>query len=477
LFSLSFYSILHYTTFQQNKPIFNKYPAFAYQYVHSGINDERLADFSPLYLWLHVFAQKCLSNPKEVILWFQLILMAGAAVLLFLLLRFYFSNWIAFAGTLAFIINPSIIVYSGIFEPEVLLIFFLLAFFVSLIQKSRFWTCISGVAFSLILLLRLNLLPVVFIVPLFFYLNGARNKILFQRIILFTVPVIFTLMLLTARNYSITGTFSPAIMNPGCVFFEGNNPNANGWHVVYPPMVQSVAIEIPHEVDRGHIAYRLISRRISGKPLSVAEVNSYWAGKAFNFITDHPVYWGKLVLRKLYAVFNSIRLHDIDQVNANDHTLQKSNIPAIPFGLISAMAIIGLFLSLRFWRERMVLYAVFICQICVMLITYASDRQRISIVALFIFFAASLLYELTGKNLSVKQKITAIIAVLILFTFFSLKDDRIKEDLYLRDHVEQAHKLMIGAQRDRKEGRLPQASQKKYLLSILWAWHFLIMAV
>ena len=149
----------------------------------------------------------------------------------------------------------------------------------------------------------MNLFPVALIVPFYFYLKGERKKILLQRIILFTVPVFLALILLTARNYSVTGTFSPVTMNPGSVFYDGNNPNADGWHVVYPPMVELIAVEIPHEVDRGHIVYRLIPRRISGKNISIPEVNSYWANKAFNFIFDNPVYWGKQILRKIYSVF------------------------------------------------------------------------------------------------------------------------------------------------------------------------------
>ena len=467
IFSLSFQSILYYTVFIQNKPflINIRLLLFSMYILPSTTSGWPISALS--ICSVHIIAQKYLSHPNEAILWFQFILTAGSAVLLYLLLRLSFSTWIAIAGAMAFAINRSIVVYSSVFEPEVLLIFFLLGFLVSLMQKSRFWTSVSGVFFCLILLLRLNLFPVALIVPLYFYLNGERNKILVQRIILFIVPVFLALIVLAARNYSITGTFSPVTMDPGCVFYEGNNPNANGWHVVYPPMVEFIAIEIPHEVDRGHIVYRLIPRRISGRNISIPEVNSYWANKAFNFIADHPIYWNKLVLRKLYSTFNTIRFHDIDQVSANDHSLQKNKIPTVPFGLISAMAIIGLLLSLRFWRERLVFYAMFICQICVMIITYASDRQRISIIALFIFFAAAMLYELTGKNLSVRQKMMALAAVLVLFVFFSMKSDRIEEDLYQRDRVQQAHKMMVEAQKDRNDGMLPQASEENAFVKVL----------
>ena len=116
--TLSFHSILYYAVFIKNKPVFNKYPAFAFQYIHSAINDERLADFSPLYLSVHIIAQKYLGHPNEAILWLQFILVAGSAVLIFLLFRSFFSSWIALAGAMAFAINRSIAVYSSVFEPR-----------------------------------------------------------------------------------------------------------------------------------------------------------------------------------------------------------------------------------------------------------------------------------------------------------------------------------------------------------------------
>jgi tetratricopeptide (TPR) repeat protein len=466
LFSLALHSTVYYTLFSKNKP-FPKYPDFACQYVHSACNPERLADFSPLYLSVHIIAQKYLPRPNEAIVWLQFVLMAGSGVLLFLFLRSFFSSGVAIAGAMAFITNRSIVVYSGVFEPEVLLIFFLLGFLVVVVRKSRPMAFVAGASFALILLLRLNLLPVALIVPLYFYLNGERNRILLQRTILFIVPVFLAITLLAIRNHSFTGTFSPVTMNPGYPFYCGNNPTANGQIGVYPPMVQFVAKEIPKEVDRGHIAYLLFPRRISGKQLSIPEANSYWAHKALNFIVDHPIYWFKGIIRKCYTTFHAVRWHDVDQVGAIDHRLQKTMIPTVPFGLISAMAIIGMLLSLRAWRERLVFYAVILCQIGVMAMTFASDRQRISVLALFVFFAAALLTALLDRNTAGRRKIMLTVAALGLFLFLSMKNDLIKDGLYQRSQIERAQMLLFKAQKDRSEGNLPQASEENAMVMAL----------
>jgi tetratricopeptide (TPR) repeat protein len=466
LFSLALHSTIYYTVFSKNDQ-FPKYPGFALQCAHSAINPERLADFSPLYLMVHVIAQKYVSHPKEAVLWLQFVLVAGSAVLLFLLLRSFFTTWIALAGAMIFVTNRSILVYSSVFEPEVLIIFFLLGFLVLVVRKSRLMAFVAGVSFALILLLRLNLLPVALIVPLYFYLNGERNRILLQRTILFIVPVFLAITLLAIRNHSFTGTFSPVTMNPGYPFYCGNNPTANGQIGVYPPMVQFVAKEIPKEVDRGHVAYLLFPRRISGKQLSIPEANSYWTHKALNFIVDHPLYWFKAIIRKCYSTFHAVRWHDIDRVNAIDHRLQKTMIPTVPFGLISAMAIIGMLLSLRAWRERLVFYAVILCQIGVMAMTFASDRQRISVLVLFVFFAAASLTALLDRNITGRRKVMLMVAALGLFPFLSMKNDLIKDGLYQRSQIERAQMLLSKAQKNRSEGKLPQASEENAMVMAL----------
>ena len=57
-------------------PNFQKYSLAARQWLERELDRERLADFSPLYLYLHVAARKMLHRPEKAILWLQILLTA-----------------------------------------------------------------------------------------------------------------------------------------------------------------------------------------------------------------------------------------------------------------------------------------------------------------------------------------------------------------------------------------------------------------
>jgi tetratricopeptide (TPR) repeat protein len=457
--SLIFHSTIYFTIFSKNAE-FSKYHTIATQYLHDEVCNERLLDFSPLYLYVHAASQKFFKNPDTIILWTQFILIAATCALFFILLRFFYGLSISLAGTAALLLSRSIILYAGVYEPEAFLVFFLIGFLTCTVRTSYLMTLFSGVFLGLCLLVRLNFFPLVAVAPLYFWFVRGKEIKVFRRITIFIIPVIIAVMVLMIRNQTITGSFNPMVMNPGYVFFEGNNPNANGQNAVYPPMVDNSIDEFLNEPDPAHAIYRFIPRRLAGKQLSIAAVNSYWAQKARNFISDHPIYWFRQVCNKLIFVFHNARWHDIAPVISNDLNLQKSRIPAVPFGLISAMALIGIILSFKAWKRQFIFYAVIICQIGVMALTYSSDRQRVSIIALFIFFALATLAAILSKSYSLRNKAIIVLGIIVLFSFFWIKNDLITDCLYQRSQFDSAQISMYEASHARETGNLKTASDK-----------------
>lgn len=462
LISLIFYSTVYYILFSKG-PVFFKYQFFAGKYLNDAMSQDRLLDFSPLYFYIHVIAQKCFANPNGVILWMQFILASAACVLFFVLLRGFFSVVISLIGTALFLLNRSIILYSSVYEPEVFLIFFLVGFSVCVIRKSNLMAFVSGMLLGLCLLLRLNLFPLVAITPLFFRIAREKEEKVLHRFVLFIVPALFAVLCILGRNHHINGSCSPVVMNPGYLFYEGNNPCANGQTSIYPPMIDNVIDEFPNEPDQAHSIYRFFPRRLTGKQLTSSDVNAYWMEKARNFITDHPVIWLRLLSNKLLYVFHNTRWHDILPIISNDSALQKSFIPTAPFGLISAMALVGIVLSFKAWRRNSIFYAVIVCQIGVMALMYASDRQRVSIISLFIFFSMFFLQALLNKGNSLRNKIIMSLVVLALFPFLYIKNDLSNDMVYLRTQFDVAQNTMYEASLEREKGDFPGASEKNAL--------------
>jgi tetratricopeptide (TPR) repeat protein len=204
------------------------------------------------------------------------------------------------------------------------------------------------------------------------------------------------------------------------------------------------------------VIYRIFARRIEDASLSITNINSYWSQKAKNFICDHPVHFLKLLFIKVNFFFHNFRRHDLSNVYWNDQKLQKT-LPTIPYALISAMALIGMVLSGKIWKKRLLIYAVFFSQFGIILLTYASDRQRVAIVAIMIFFASEALNASVQKR---KYLLLTWLVTLILFPLLYNQNDLMKDDIYTWNRYTLSNKFMSEARQERKNENLPLASEK-----------------
>ena len=286
--TLIFHSLIIFNTIRDDKP-FVKYPVLAEKFIQGDLHKERLMDVSPLYFYLHVLARKMSVNPILLIQWLQLFLTAFSAVFFFLILKKYFTYPITLFGICLFILSNSVINHTNIMEPEILLLFFILGFIHFGSKGEEKNKLICGIFFALSLLTRPILFPFIVLVPLFFVLNRSQHRNLKTSIILFLIPTVLALSFLWIRNTIITGSFTPYVMNPGYILFEGNNPNSIGQSAIYPTLVDELANKGTPEPDKHHVVYRMIARRTSDKDLSIQEVNNFWSRKVKNFIMDQKL--------------------------------------------------------------------------------------------------------------------------------------------------------------------------------------------
>lgn len=454
LLSFLFYSIITFKLFPTNVAF--KYQILAQHYLNNELEQERLLDLSPLYFYVHIIARKISTNPNALILWIQIVLSACSSVFLFHLIHSFFSHLIAFLGVFVFITNRSVILYTGAFEPEPFMIFFILGFLVFSTSPRRNNSFLSGIFLSLSLLTRSNFFPLIVLVPIFLRLNYKPHKKFVRSMILFELPVLIVLSFLLIRNTSITGSFTPFSMNPGYVFFEGNNPNSTGESAIYPPLVNDVKQDFEQQPDVQHIIYRVFARRIKGEDLSIPGINAYWTNKAKNFIVDYPEHFLKLLLTKVNFFFHNFRRHDLSNIYWNDYILQK-RLPTIPYAFISAMALLGMIFSMKTWKKRLLIYTVFLAQFGIMLLTYVSDRQRVVIVAVMIFFAAETLHRAIQSK---TYRFMILGSILVLFPFFYMHNDLMKEDTYTWNRYSLANQILQEARQGREDGNWQLASAK-----------------
>jgi tetratricopeptide (TPR) repeat protein len=433
-----------------------KYPLTARQYLAGQLPPERLLDFSPLYFYLHVLQEWLLPGRWQVVVALQIIAAAGAAWLLGLLLLRFFPVWIAVTGALAFAASRSVLVYAGVLEPEAFLILALIGFLLLAGSPRRGHRVGAGIALAVCLSIRPSALPLMAIVPIYYLVNDGRVRWASPTITVLA-PALVVLLALSVRNGIATGDYSPVVMNPGFVFYDGNNPLSSGRSAIYSPVVGELQYVLSDIPDSPHLGYRLVASRASGRELSTAEANRYWRDKALAFVRDEPGRFVTLRARKAYTSFHGYRFHDLIPADRFDRRLSEHGIPSLPIAPLAALGMFGLVVSLRQWRRWLLVYALFASQLAVLMGMYVSERQRLALLPALIFFACAGLAALAGAD---RRKVAAGVAVCVVLTgIFSIPLIRAREDRHVWEVYELREREWTGAFVLRDAGRLEEAER------------------
>jgi tetratricopeptide (TPR) repeat protein len=432
---------------------FAKYPQAAALLLEGALPRERLADFSPLYLWLHV-AARLLPSPGAWVVAFQVVLAAASAALLAVALQRFFSPRAALAGVLAFALCRGVAIHAVILEPEALLLFLVLAAAALLPRGDRRALAAAGLLLALAALLRPSVLPLAALVPFGLRLDGRRGAAWRSDVARFLAFPLLAVLLLSAVNLAAGGGFSPAVMNPGDVFFEGNNPLSHGQSAVYPPLVQDLRLAFGEQPDRQHLSYRLVARRTAGRDLTPPEVNAAWRGRALAYIRDYPGRFLRNAARKAELFLHGFRLHDVVAAQQVEADLDRMRVPSFPFGLVAALALPGMWVMARRRRECWPAYAVLLVQATVVVAMYASERQRVVAVPFLVFFAVAALDHLATGG----RRLFLLAAVLPLAVLLQAEDDMMRDERHRWEGARLADSMVVMARRLRDEGRFSQAS-------------------
>ncbi len=429
---------------------FGKYPAAAEFWRAGQLSAERLLDFSPLYLSLHRLANSWFgSAASTVIEGLQILLVALVCGALYWLIRRHASHRVAALLVGLFAIDRHLVIYARVLEPEICQLALLLGFLVALElarDHAASWPALgAGVLAALSLANRPTLLPV-FVLTLLFLWLGRRplgqgqlglDRRRLRPPLLFLLPILLGIGLMAARSAYLVGDFRTPVMNPGTVFFEGNNPLSRGTSAVYPPLVSAALDSSREQPDAPHQLYRDFARVSTNQQLSVRQVNAYWSQLARRFLLDQPGHALGLWSHKLWLALHSFRFHDLPTAWRMDLAIHT---PAIPFPLFVSLAILGVVVSRRRWRHWWPLLGVAMVQLAVMVVFYVSARQRLPLLAVATVLAAPAISWLAAARrrqaLAVGLGIAAAVAAL------SLPSPLIRDVLYQERGIARATELL-----------------------------------
>jgi len=373
--------------------IFNKYPYFAERIAQGKDIGERLLDISPFYLFVNLMSYYIYGTNWEALVIFQIILGSLNCALVYLIGEKIFGKVIGVIAALFLILYHNLTIIDLTLEPESLLIFLnsltilvLINFQESDRSKYRYWfALVAGMLIGLSVITKPNSL--LFLIGALIWLLFTEKNIagklkstalLLAGVFIFVAPV-------TARNYLKFNDVVMTTADGGKVFFHGNGPGANGMGRADLPF-QGFTEEGMDDPDSAHALFRKTARAISGLPLKPSECSKFWFGNTLDYIKSNPAQWLSLELKKFYLFWNKYEVHDIDSNYKNYKTLSK--MPLMNYGVISVLGILGMLLSLKYFRRAFLLYWMVFIYLGTTMIFFASSRYRIPAAPCMAVFAA-----------------------------------------------------------------------------------------
>jgi len=401
--------------------IFYKYPFFA-ERISKGIDiGERLLDLSPSYLYLHVLYYKIYGSRWEGLAILQILMGSLTCLFTYLIAEKIFNKMTGLIASVILILYGNLTMVELTLEPEALVLFINSLAVLVFIRAGN--ECISGgrpwewfLAGALIGLSVITKPNALFILPgaviWIWWRQSSRGKKAMATILLF-MGMILLISPITLRNYLIFHDFVLVTADRGKVFFHGNGPGATGMERA-DLSHQGFIEEGQSEPDYAHALFRNAVRSISGLPLKPSECANFWFSRTLEHIRDHRSAAFFLEIKKLCFFLGDYEVHDIDSTYKNYVAIRQW--PLIPFGIISALGLVGMGLSLIRFRKAFLLYWMVLSYLVSVMIFFSALRYSLPAAPFLSIFAAcnlthllSLLREKKTKKLLVLLSITAIL--------------------------------------------------------------------
>lgn len=344
---------------------FAKYVTFADRILAGEIPGDRLGDVSPGYLWLTVLLRAS-GLGLHAIRNLQLVMLSAGALLCALAARRLGGAMAAVVAAVLILGNRAALIIGGELEPEVL-IFLVNAAAMLAVLRRRWW--VAGLLIGLSATVRPVAMLTLILIAGWALLESRRA------LVAVVTAAAAPLALVIAVNAALTGHVF--IMQPGSALFEGNNPLATGCAGVYPRLVEDLQ-EQSTEPDYGHVAYRLVAARATGKPVDARASNRFWSAKAMAFMSSYPRAAIRLLAWKAVLSVHHFDIYDL--VTMKRKSLELARYPAIPFGVAFLLSIVAVVLYPD--RRELIPVVIFALATCVALVAFnVSARQRNALLA------------------------------------------------------------------------------------------------
>ncbi len=319
----------------------------------------------------------------------QALIGAGSCVLLGLAGRRLFSPRVGLVAGLALALYAPAIFFDALVQKSVLDVFFvclalwLVAAIVDGRGRRRAWFAL-GLAMGGLSLTRENALVLVAVLIAWALLRAReawRDRLVTSAV--FAAGLAVILLPVAVRNQVVGGQFFITTSQFGPNLFIGNNPRADGTYAALREGRGSPEYERQDATE--------LAEQASGRPLTPAEVSSFWTSRAMAFIVGDPAAWLKLMARKAALLVNADEMLDTESQATHAEWSIPLRITGYVghFGVLVPVALFGLIATWRDRRRLAVVYALAGAYAASVVLFYVFARYRFPLVPFLIVFAAA----------------------------------------------------------------------------------------
>ena len=189
---------------------------------------------------------------------------------------------------------------------------------------------------------------------------------------------------IAVRNHIVGGGgFYVTTSQFGPNFYIGNNPRADGTYM-------------PLRFGRGAPEYERqdaieLAERAEGRHLTPAEVSTYWADRALDFITSQPAAWLRLVGRKVALLWNATEMVDTESQESYGEWSTPVRLLAHlgHFGILVPLAALGVWATWPLRKRLWIVHAMTIAYAGSVVMFYVFARYRFPLVPFLVLFASA----------------------------------------------------------------------------------------
>jgi tetratricopeptide (TPR) repeat protein len=400
---------------------------------------------SPLYPYFLALLYKVFGDSVTVVRLTQAGIGATSCAVLAFAGRRLLGRGGELAGFLLAIYPPAIFL-DGLLDKSSLVTFFTCALIAAVASpgRSRIHWLAAGMMLGLLTLTRENaLLLTVPIVCWLWFGPPAPASTRRTATLAFAVGCAIVLLPVAARNFAVSGEVVLTTSQFGPNFYIGNHAGATG---TYEPLVVGHGSAADERQDAARLA-----EEASGHALAPAEVSAFWTRRALEDIRSRLGDWVALLGRKLALTFNASEAADTESqsVYAEWSPLLRALTP-FTFGVLFAVAVIGIVLTTASWSRSWFLYAMAGTYAVSVTAFYVFARYRFPLVPFLAIPAAAAVLAVWARRSSRRALVTAVMVASVAAAFSHLPLEN--------EHAARAaHYFDIGATLARDAGRREQA--------------------